>query len=165
MRKFIQNKLKEQKGLTLIELLAVIVILAIIAAIAIPAIGNVIQNSRNGAVKSDYQNALAAANVYFTENNSPNGTIVYVGTLAGKAMTTPAIAAPSTSYLEDQGKLLDNVVIEKVQGGNRISGSADLDGDGTNPEYTIATTFKGLTNTQISKISNSSFIGTKTATQ
>ncbi len=46
MRKFIQNKLKEQKGLTLIELLAVIVILAIIAAIAIPAIGNIIENSQ-----------------------------------------------------------------------------------------------------------------------
>ncbi|WP_332871040.1 prepilin-type N-terminal cleavage/methylation domain-containing protein [Planococcus sp. MB-3u-03] len=54
--------------MTLIELLAVIVIIAIIAAIAIPAIGNIIENSRYGAAKSDASNVLSAANIYFTEN-------------------------------------------------------------------------------------------------
>ncbi|MGK7377892.1 prepilin-type N-terminal cleavage/methylation domain-containing protein [Planococcus sp. 1R117A] len=68
MKKFLQKKLKDQKGMTLIELLAVIVIIAIIAAIAIPAIGNIIENSRYSAVKSDAQNVLAGANIYFTEN-------------------------------------------------------------------------------------------------
>ena len=42
-----KERLKNQKGLTLIELLAVIVILGIIAAIAIPSIGNIIQNTKN----------------------------------------------------------------------------------------------------------------------
>ena len=41
--------LKNQKGLTLVELLAVIVILGIIAAIAVPAIANIIDNSRKDA--------------------------------------------------------------------------------------------------------------------
>ncbi|KOF11788.1 Tfp assembly type protein [Planococcus glaciei] len=68
MKKFLQKKLKDQKGMTLIELLAVIVIIAIIAAIAIPAIGNIIENSRYSAVKADAQNVLAAANIYYTEN-------------------------------------------------------------------------------------------------
>ena len=40
---------KNKKGLTLIELLAVIVILGIIAAIAVPAIGAIINNSRTEA--------------------------------------------------------------------------------------------------------------------
>ncbi|NLP50303.1 prepilin-type N-terminal cleavage/methylation domain-containing protein [Bacillus sp. RO1] len=44
-----RKMLKNEKGLTLIELLAVVVILGIIAAIAIPSIGNIIEKSRNEA--------------------------------------------------------------------------------------------------------------------
>ncbi|AQQ52891.1 prepilin-type N-terminal cleavage/methylation domain-containing protein [Planococcus lenghuensis] len=64
MKKLLQKKLKDERGLTLIELLAVIVILAIIAAIAIPAIAGIIENSRVGAVKSDAINLINAANLY-----------------------------------------------------------------------------------------------------
>ncbi|WP_369678807.1 prepilin-type N-terminal cleavage/methylation domain-containing protein [Planococcus faecalis] len=67
MKKYLQNKLNNEKGMTLIELLAVIVIIAIIAAIAIPAIGNIIENSRYSAVKADATNVLNAAQLYYTE--------------------------------------------------------------------------------------------------
>lgn len=74
MFKKLVNKrvLKNEKGLTLIELLAVIVILAIVAAIAIPAIGNIIDNSRYNAVKSDGINVINASNLYFTDNPDKN---------------------------------------------------------------------------------------------
>lgn len=98
MRKFIQNKLKEQKGLTLIELLAVIVILAIIAAIAIPAIGGVIENSRVGAMKSDNLNAIAAAELYALDNPIAADNIITLAMLDG---TT----AGSEKYLADKGSL------------------------------------------------------------
>lgn len=69
-KKLLNKKLvKNEKGLTLIELLAVIVILAIIAAIAVPAIGNIIENSRIKAVKADAINILNAANIYMTEKS------------------------------------------------------------------------------------------------
>lgn len=55
--------LKNQKGMTLIELLAVIVILAIIAAIAVPAIGNIINNSKDKAILADASNILAGAKI------------------------------------------------------------------------------------------------------
>lgn len=61
LRNLLNKKLKNEKGLTLIELLAVIVILAIIALIAIPAIGNIISNSKSKAVLSDATTIIAGA--------------------------------------------------------------------------------------------------------
>ena len=65
MKKFLQKRLKNEKGLTLVELLAVIVILGIIAAIAIPSIGNIIENSKVNAVKADAQNVLDCCKYVF----------------------------------------------------------------------------------------------------
>lgn len=61
LRNLLNKKLKNEKGLTLIELLAVIVILAIIALIATPAIGNIISNSKSKAILSDATTIIAGA--------------------------------------------------------------------------------------------------------
>lgn len=67
MMKKLKERLNNQKGLTLIELLAVLVILGIIAAIAIPAIGNIIDNSRFKAIKSDAIMVINAARMYHAD--------------------------------------------------------------------------------------------------
>ena len=112
MKKFIQNKLKDQKGLTLIELLAVIVILAIIAAIAIPAIGNIIENSRYSAVKSDASNAMAAANIYYTENPEDSDNSVTISELK------------SQGFLESVGKLVNTNTIANTSDGLKLTTGA-----------------------------------------
>jgi type IV pilus assembly protein PilA len=76
MLKAIKKKMKDQRGLTLIELLAVIVILGIIAAIAVPSIGNIIQKSKVDAVKADAVNVLNAGKIYLAAvGQDDNGTI------------------------------------------------------------------------------------------
>ncbi|OUZ39386.1 hypothetical protein CBM15_08390 [Solibacillus kalamii] len=62
-----KRHLKNEKGLSLVELLAVIVIMAIIAAIAIPAIGNIVNNSRDKAILTESLNILAGAKIAYME--------------------------------------------------------------------------------------------------
>lgn len=64
MTKFLKNLKKDERGLTLIELLAVVVILAIVAAIAFVLIGNVIENSKKDAVISDALQLISSAKLH-----------------------------------------------------------------------------------------------------
>jgi len=106
MKKYLQKKLN-QKGLTLVELLAVIVILGIIAAIAVPAIGNIIENTKYNAVKADALNALSAANLYYAEQ--PKETSVKVVDLV------------AGGYLDNNGKLGPEVKVDKAPDGAKLT--------------------------------------------
>lgn len=56
-------------GLTLIELLAVIVILGIVSIIAVPAIGNVIENSKKDAHIANAHQVISAARLALQDDN------------------------------------------------------------------------------------------------
>lgn len=64
----LKKRFKNEKGLSLVELLAVIVILGIIAAIAIPAIGNIINNSRDKGQISDALSIISAGKIAHMDN-------------------------------------------------------------------------------------------------
>ncbi len=61
--------LKNRKGLTLIELIAVLVILGIIAAIAVPTIGNTINNQKQRAAEAEWSAIQSAAELYSFQNS------------------------------------------------------------------------------------------------
>lgn len=58
--------IKNNKGVTLVELLIVIVILGIIAAISIPAVGGIVTNAQKDAVIADAVNIRNQANLWCT---------------------------------------------------------------------------------------------------
>lgn len=151
-KKLLNKKLlKNQKGLTLIELLAVIVILAIVAAIAIPAIGNIIENSRYNAVKADAINVLNAAHLYYTDTPDA-ASPVSVSTLK------------TNKYIETAGKIPDTATIENSNPKGLISGAIIFSGSGTGAK---SVNFNGATITSInsySKVKGSEVSGTQTIT-
>lgn len=144
MKKWLQKRLKNEKGLTLVELLAVIVILGIIAAIAVPSIGNIITNSKVNALKADGQNVLAAANLYFVENDKET------------SVTTTVLS--EKGFLEDVGGFKDSVAtVTKDDGGNTINGTAKNGSievgfsEATNAQITDADTKDGGTNVTVKR--------------
>lgn len=78
------KQLKDERGLTLVELLVVVVILGIIAAIAVVAIGGIIENSKKDAMVADAKQMVNAAKLYVASNEVANNTTIrFVGTPKG----------------------------------------------------------------------------------
>ena len=74
------NKIKNQKGFTLIELMIVIAIIGILAAIAIPQFSAYRKRSYNSAAQSDLRNAATAQEAYQVDEQTYCTT---EGTLTG----------------------------------------------------------------------------------
>ena len=66
LRRFVMRF--DNKGFTLVEVLAVIVILGVLMAIMIPNVGNIIQKNKSDSYDSLKKSLVAAAKVYISDN-------------------------------------------------------------------------------------------------
>jgi type IV pilus assembly protein PilA len=79
MLKAFHNRMKDDKGFTLIELMVVVLIIAILIAIAIPTFLGLRKRAQDRAAQSNLRNALTAAKAYYTDEDTydPAGAEIF----------------------------------------------------------------------------------------
>jgi type IV pilus assembly protein PilA len=91
---------QDEKGLTLLELLIVVIIIGILAAIAIPAFLDARQRASRAAVQADLRNIAMQAETFFTDNQTYDGferNALFTGYSRGDGVQLAMTAANTTA--------------------------------------------------------------------
>jgi type IV pilus assembly protein PilA len=77
--KMLRQRIQDDKGFTLIELMVVVLIIAILIAIAIPTFLGLRQRAQDRAAQSELRNGLTAAKAFYTDGETYVGFTAAVG--------------------------------------------------------------------------------------
>ncbi|MGH2650307.1 MAG: prepilin-type N-terminal cleavage/methylation domain-containing protein [Actinomycetota bacterium] len=70
MLKILRNRMQDDKGFTLIELMVVVLIIAILIAIAIPTFLGLRRRAQDRAAQSNLRNGMTAGKAFFTDDET-----------------------------------------------------------------------------------------------
>ena len=106
----IMKSLKNKKGFTLVELLAVIVILALIMAIAIYSISGILQSSRQSTFKDTAAGIIRGVRLQLTANNNlESGTYYFTRDMLESGATNPPFGGDYVFATVTEGGTAPNI--------------------------------------------------------
>jgi type IV pilus assembly protein PilA len=73
MLKLLRNRIQDDKGFTLIELMVVVLIIAILIAIAIPTFLGLRERAQDRAAQAELRDGLTAAKAFYTDDETYDG--------------------------------------------------------------------------------------------
>jgi type IV pilus assembly protein PilA len=73
MLKMLRQRIQDDKGFTLIELMVVVLIIAILIAIAIPTFLGLRERAQDRAAQAELRDGLTAAKAYYTDDETYDG--------------------------------------------------------------------------------------------
>jgi len=120
------KRLKNQRGFTLIELIAVISILGILAALVVPRVGDYTQRARIAKAKGEINILKNAIERYNAEHNN---TLNESATLSSVQAQLTGKTDVSGNSGTDFGPYIDKLPLDSVSGESTIEGIMAFDTD------------------------------------
>jgi type IV pilus assembly protein PilA len=103
MLKKIREKMQDDQGFTLIELMVVVLIIAILIAIAIPTFLGLRKRAQDRAAQSNLRNGLTAAKAFYTDAETYTGFNAVQGKLIEPSLTWADGGAASLNTVHIKG--------------------------------------------------------------